>query len=32
MEQIRPTTIVCRDGGTSVLVQVIQEIQGIEGI
>ena len=32
IEQIRPTTIVCRDGGTSVLAQVIREIQGIEGI
>ena len=32
IEQIRPTTIVCRDGGTSVLVEVIQVIQGIEGI
>jgi len=32
IEQIRPTTIVCRDGGTSVLVEVIQAIQEIEGI
>ena len=32
IEQIRPTTIVCRDVGASVLAEVIQEIQGIEGI
>ena len=32
IEQIRPTTIVCQDGGTSVLAQVIREIQEIEGI
>jgi len=32
IEQIRPTSIVCQDGGTSVLVEVIQAIQVIEGI
>ena len=32
IEQIRPTTIVCQGGGTSVLVQVIREIQWTEGV
>jgi len=32
IEQIRPTTIVCRDEGASVLAEVIQEIQEIKGI